>query len=178
MRVLIAYATTEGQTRKIARHAARTLVTLGHAVEVIEAKDAQPEDVDGADAVIFAGSLHMARFQPALAAFAARSAAGIRARPALFLAVSLAAAGDDPEDWKGLRRAVDLFLSDAGLGDVRVEHLFGAFRFSEYDFFRSWAMRWIAARKNLDVDAHRDLELTDWEALESALLDWSAQAAG
>lgn len=178
MRVLIVYATTEGQTRKIARHCAAQLLNAGHSVEVIEAAAAEPEDTEGVDAVILAGSLHISRFQTELAAFAKAAATTLNAMPTLFLSVSLAAAGDDPDDWTGLDKAVEGFKNDTGLATPRVVHVAGAFRFTEYDFFRSWAMRWIASRKGVEVDPHADLEMTDWPALDTALQDWATRPAG
>jgi menaquinone-dependent protoporphyrinogen oxidase len=36
MKILIAYATTEGQTRKICRYCADVLIDEGHSVELLE----------------------------------------------------------------------------------------------------------------------------------------------
>jgi menaquinone-dependent protoporphyrinogen oxidase len=44
-------------------------------------------------------------------------------------------------------------------------HVAGAFRFSEYDFFRAWAMRRIAAERDETIDTDCDKECTDWSAL-------------
>ena len=60
------------------------------------------------------------------------------------LSVSLSAAGTDAEDWAGIHKCVAQFEADTGWIPGRVEHVAGAFRFSEYDFFRAWAMRRIA----------------------------------
>jgi menaquinone-dependent protoporphyrinogen oxidase len=97
--------------------------------------------------------------------------------PTLFLSVSLSAAGKDAGDWEGLGVCVERFVRETGWTPARVEHVAGAFRFSEYDFFKSWAMRWIAAERDDEVKAGEDKEYTDWEALGALLKDWTAGLA-
>ena len=165
MNLLIAYATTDGQTRKIARFAADRLAGQGHAVELLNVEDTEGLDLSRFDGAILAGSLHAGGYQKSLARFATDQAAALALMPTLFLAVSLSAAGNDPEDWAGLRRCLADFESDTGWTPGRVEHIAGAFRFSEYDFFRAWAMRRIADQKSEAVEPGTDKEYTDWAAL-------------
>lgn len=174
MRILIAYATTDGQTRKIARFAADHLTGLGPSVELLAAADAEGLDLARFDAVILAGSLHAGGFQKALTAFAKANAAVLDTKPTIFLPVSLSAAGDDAEDWQGLDACTAQFLTETAWHPGRIEHVAGAFRFTEYDFFRAWAMRRIAAAKGEVVDPHANKEYTDWDALTAALTDWHA----
>ncbi|MFM7443568.1 MAG: protoporphyrinogen oxidase, partial [Tabrizicola sp.] len=94
--------------------------------------------------------------------------------PTLFLAVSLSAAGQDPDDWAGLRKCLATFEQDTGWTPGRVEHVAGAFKFSEYDFFRAWAMRRIADQKGEVVEPGKDKEYTDWAALGQTLDAWFA----
>ena len=169
MKVLIAYATTEGQTRKIVRYVAEWLTTKGHSVELWPVAEGDDLDIAGFDRAVLAGSVHIGRFQRELELFAAKNRASLDQLETLFLAVSLAAAGDDPNDWAGLEDIVAKFSSKTGWTPKRVEHVAGAFRFTQYDFFRSWAMRWIAAQKGEDVDPKADKEYTDWEALAALL---------
>ena len=174
MRILVVYATTDGQTRKIARFAADHLTDLGHATELLNAADTEGLDLGRFGAAVLAGSLHAGGFQKTLAAFAKDNAAALNAKPTLFLPVSLSAAGNDEEDWKGLRACVDGFLDQTGWQPTRTAHVAGAFRFTEYDFFRAWAMRRIADAKQQVVDPHSDKEYTDWPALAAALTAWQA----
>jgi menaquinone-dependent protoporphyrinogen oxidase len=176
MKILIAYATTEGQTRKICRFVADHLIAAGHSVELLNVADAEGVLVAQFDRLIFAGSLHLGKFQAALRDFVRANLAAIEARPALFLPVSLAAAGKDTEDWTGLRDCIAAFLAETDWHPARVEPVAGAFRFTEYDFFKSWAMRYIAAQKDQVVDPHADKEYTDWAALAAVLDSWLAAA--
>lgn len=174
MYLLVAYATTDGQTRKIARFAADRLVTNGHSVELLDVKDAEGLDLARFDAVILAGSLHAGGYQKTLARFASEKHAELATLPTLFLAVSLSAAGQDPDDWAGLRKCLAAFETETGWTPGRVEHVAGAFRFTEYDFFRAWAMRRIADQKGETVEPGRDKEYTDWAALGATLDGWVA----
>ena len=174
MFLLIAYATTDGQTRRIARFAADRLAAVGHSVELLNVEDAEGLDLARFDAAILAGSLHAGGYQKTLARFATGQAALLALMPTLFLAVSLSAAGNDPDDWAGLRKCLAEFETGTGWTPGRVEHVAGAFRFSEYDFFRAWAMRRIADQKGEAIEAGKDKEYTDWAALGAALDRWVA----
>lgn len=177
MKILIVYATTEGQTRKIARHVFDRLAEAGHAVELVAAEDAGGRDPVAFDACLVAGSLHGGRYQKELVDWAKEEAQGLARVPALFLSVSLTAAGQDAQEWEGLRGCVTRFAAETGWTPARVEHVAGAFRFSEYDFFKSWAMRWIAAQRDETVRPGEDREYTDWAALDAVLKDWTAGSA-
>jgi menaquinone-dependent protoporphyrinogen oxidase len=174
MKILIVYATTEGQTRKVARYVFDWLAGAGHAAELIPAAEAAGLDPSGFGGVVVAGSVHGGRFQGELLEWAKGAARELAKVPTLFLSVSLTAAGKDEGDWEGLRGCVDRFTRETGWTPARVEHVAGAFRFSEYDFFKSWAMRWIAAERDDTVKAGEDKEYTDWEALGALLKDWTA----
>ncbi len=174
MRILIAYATTDGQTRKIARFAADHLTDQRTSTELMNVAYAEGLDVARFDSVILAASLHVGGFQTAMITFAKANATALNAKPTLFLSVSLSAAGDDAEDWTGLKVCVETFLSQTGWAPFCIHHVAGAFRFTEYDFFRAWAMRLIAAQKGEVVDPHGNKEYTDWPELAAILTDWQA----
>ncbi|MFU8883309.1 MAG: flavodoxin domain-containing protein [Rhodobacterales bacterium] len=175
MIVLIAYATTEGQTRKIARFCADRLIAQGHSVELLPLVDMADDDlVDMSrfDAAILAGSVHGGRLQPQLARFAARHAGPLQARPSLFVIVSLAAAGNDPDEHADLARNAAEFAENTGWTPAEVVQVAGAFRFTQYDFFKGLAMRWIAHSKGESVTPHTDKEYTDWDALAALMQRW------
>lgn len=173
-RVLICYASTEGQTRKICRFAAEQLIAQGRSVEMLPAGDAAEVALAAFDAAILAGSVHLGRLQPELAEFCGEHAGTLNRMPTLFLVVSLAAAGTDPAERADLDRIADTFATAAGWRPGRVAHVAGAFRFSAYAPLRRWAMRWIAWRKGQRIAPGRDREYTDWAALAALLKGWPA----
>lgn len=172
MKILIVYASTEGQTHKIARFALDRLVSAGHSVALIRADDAGELDPADYDAAILAASVHAGRYQREMRRFAKKHAAALSDIKTLFLSVSLAAAGDEADDWKELDAIAKRFAKKSGWTPGEVEHVAGAFRFGEYDFFKSWAMRWIESQKEPSVKPGTDKEYTDWEALGRRLDSW------
>lgn len=176
MKILIAYATGEGQTRRIARHVADRIFDAGHSVELVEAADAAETDLRRFDRAILAASVHVGHYQRSLTDFAAAKTGELRNLPTLFLSVSLAAAGHDAEDWKGLDRILQDFEDATGWTPGRTEQVAGAYRPSEYDIFRRFVMRRIIAAKDPAADLDADKEYTDWAALDQIIDDWLAQA--
>ncbi|MFO1187023.1 MAG: flavodoxin domain-containing protein [Alphaproteobacteria bacterium] len=165
MKILILYATTEGQTRKIAEFVADQLkgddVALADAANL---RGAHP-DPETFDAAILAASIHAGHYQSSLVHFARENHARLNDMPALFLSVSLSAAGSDPDDLKGIAECAEKFKAATGWSKAEVLQIAGAFRFTKYDFFKSWVMRLIARQKKVKVNPNEDLEFTDWKAL-------------
>lgn len=173
MNILVVYATTEGQTRRIARFCADHLHGAGHTVELLPAAEGAELNLARFDAAVLLASVHAGRYQPEIGTFASAHSEGLNKLRTLFLPVSLAAAGDDADELADLDRIATDFAAGTGWTPGRVEQVAGAFRFTQYDFFKSWAMRWIAARKGEDVTPNEDREYTDWSALRALLADWA-----
>lgn len=163
--LLIVYATTEGQTRKIARAMADEARQHGFRVEVQDAA-AVPDTLDPAAfaAVIVAGSVHMGRHQSAVEHFVRHHRAALERMPCAFVSVSLSAAGD-ADDRRDARACAEQFLTYTGWRPTTVHLVAGAFRFTQYDFFKRWIMRRIAREKGQATDTSRDVEYTDWDDL-------------
>ena len=68
---------------------------------------------------------------------------------------------NDAEDWAGLRKCLAKFKADTGWIPGWGERVAGAFRFSEYDFFRAWAMRRIAGRQGEVMEPGKGKDYTD-----------------
>lgn len=172
--VLIVYGTTEGQTRKIAEFMAERVRRHGHEVEIHDATAVPARlDVGASAAVIVAGSLHMGRHQGALEHFVRHHHATLDRLPGAFVSVSLAAAGD-AEDRRDAQGCADQFLGATGWRPTRTHLVAGAFRYTQYDFFKRWIMRRIAREKGMSTDTSHDLELTDWDDLARFVDDFVA----
>ena len=168
MNILICYATTEGHTRKVALHAADFLMRHGCEATVENADSAEDLDLTVFDAAILAGSVHIGRYQTSLDHFVRSRIDQLNARPTAFLSVSLSAAGD-ADDRKDADELATGFLKATGWTADMVHNVAGAFRFTQYDFFKRWAMRLIALQKGETVDTRQDREYTDWIALDDFL---------
>ncbi len=103
MRTVIVYATTEGQTRKIARFAAERVMERGQEVEIIDAVECPPDfSLDPYGLAILMASLHMGHYQPAIVDFIRRYREDLEAIENAFVSVSLSAASSDSDDLEGL----------------------------------------------------------------------------
>jgi menaquinone-dependent protoporphyrinogen oxidase len=95
--------------------------------------------------------------------------------PSLLLSVSLAAAGHDAEDWRGLETILSDFAQATGWTPAEVVQVAGAYEPSKYDVFRRFVMRRIIAAKDPETDLDWDKEYTDWDALNAQIDAWVAK---
>lgn len=165
MTVLILYGTTEGQTRKVVEFMRQRLEAGGHIVTLWEAATDVNLSLSGYDAVIVAASVHLGKYQQSVEHWVRTNAVDLSRLGAAFVSVSLAAAGTDEDDVKGIGQVVADFIHRTGWTPAIVEHVAGAFRYTEYDFFKRWALKYIAWRKGAPTDTTHDWELTDWDAV-------------
>jgi menaquinone-dependent protoporphyrinogen oxidase len=178
MRVLIVYGTTEGHTRDLAHHLARDLAAAGRTATVEEAPPSPPyPDPTGYDAAFVAASLHVGRFQGNLVRFVQARRDALDAIPSAFVSVSLAAAGQNPDDWAGLEDCVAQFEHETGWTPAAIHNAAGAIRYSHYDFFKRLAIRHIAARRGKKTVTSRDYDLTDYAALDRFAREFVDRAA-
>lgn len=174
MKILICFATTEGQTRKVAEYIADVLGYSKHFVAVIDVTAAV--DVDPADfgAAILAGSVHMGRYQTALVRSISQWSDVLNSMPTAFVSVSLSAASDDPHVRSEIDECAQAMLHEAGWKPTIVHHAAGAFRFADYGFFRRWIARMLAVQLDKDADPLEDAEYTDWQAVKAFAEDFNA----
>lgn len=178
MRILIMYGSTEGHTRELSEFIANCLRRDGQDVIVRDAggKDQVP-DPHLYDAVFLAASLHVGRYQAPLIEFARAHHAVLNAKPSAFISVSLSAAGENPDDWEGLDQCVARFLNETMWKPAALYHAAGAIRYSQYDFFKRLAIKFIAARHGQHTVTSRDYDLTDYDALQGFVLEFVKSAA-
>ncbi len=162
-RMLIVYGTSEGQAAKIAEQIAATVRRAGHDVDVRHVRDVRDAALDGYDAVVVGGSLHMGRYQPGVRDFIARHKALLESRPSAFFSVSLAAASRDPNERTAALRIAREFVAKAGWSPRLVASFAGALKYTQYGFFTRLMMKRIARKEGGSTDTSRDVEYTDWD---------------
>jgi menaquinone-dependent protoporphyrinogen oxidase len=168
MKVLIAYATTEGQTRKIAEEVTKQVRALGHVAELADIERKRRSiDINEFDAVIIAASVHQRDHQEAIEAFVAACRAALNAKPTMFLSVSLSAAFD--EGHAEAQDYVARFVEQTGWTPGVSLPVAGALRNEAYDYFQQQILEHVVL-KNREVDhLGRNHEFTDWKALADAV---------
>jgi menaquinone-dependent protoporphyrinogen oxidase len=177
MRVLIVYGTTEGHTRALCHFAARSLSEAGFptAVEPAESGASLPV-LAPYDAVILAASIHVGRYQPPLVTFAREQHEVLNAKPAAFISVSLSAAGITPPDWETCDDCIARFQHETLWTPKAVHKAAGAIRYSQYDFFKRLALKFIAAERGLTAVTSRDYDMTDYAALREFVTGFVGEA--
>src|SRR5690349_4005281 len=164
-KLLIAYGTSEGQTRKIAGRIAEVARELGHQADVVDsAAGTPPARLREYQAVVVAGSVHVGKHQPSLVRFVRANAAELAHLPTAFFSVSLSATGSD---LPGARKCADAFLRETGWTPSAVRLTAGALMYSRYGFVTRWLMRRIARKAGHETDPSRDYEYTDWAKLRA-----------
>lgn len=165
--ILIAYATTEGQTRKVAQAVADVVTGRGDDARLVDLVEA-PKNLDPADfdVVFVAASIHAGHYQSAARHFVRSHADKLAVRPSAFISVSLSAVAGEQGGEEDAERCARKFLDETGWAPREVYHAAGALRFSRYDFLKKWIMRQIARSHGYRTHGE-DVEFTDWRALDT-----------
>jgi len=168
MKLLIAYATTEGQTRKVCKTIAGQVAGLGHQVELLDMSqkrlNVHPDDFD---AFIVAASVHQDRHQNEIEVFVAASRQVLSAKPAMFISVSLAAAIE--EKIPDANNYVADFIDRTGWTPAHSLTVAGAVRSDEYDYFQQQILEHVVFRDRDDFRVNEAQEFTDWAELGKAV---------
>lgn len=167
MKLLIVYATREGQTRKIALRLADHLRGSGAEVEVHDARRPFSLALRDFDHLVFGASMHAGGLEKEIRDFIAWHQAEISARPRSFFLVLLSAATKDQalrDEW--LRDAENKFKQQIPVFFHHLEMVAGALRYSQYSMPLKWIMRRIARQAGEDTDTTQDYEYTDWDQVE------------
>lgn len=182
MKILIAYGTTEGQTRKIAERAAEHLRTRGADVTLWDSADERfGLNLDDFGAVILAASVHQEQHQQAVRAFATAHHGFLNGRPSALISVSLSAVLE--ETMPDARGYAERFTALTGWRPAMTLLLGGALRFAEYDYFQRQIVKFIVMKRGLEGDDGDDgedgeREFTDWDALARFLDGFLTSARG
>ena len=114
--ILIGYGTTEGQTARIAKYIADVIQAQGHEAQVLDLKRSKDVPLDGTDAVIIGGSIHMGKHEESVGDFVRKNRGALERLPSAFFSVSLAARGD----MENARAYVENFEQETGWRPAQV----------------------------------------------------------
>lgn len=177
--ILVAYGTTEGQTRKIAEFIGKALKEAGYRVQLLDTASPQAANVQPVyAAAILGGSVHQDKHLGALTHFVKANIGWLNAMPTAFFSVSLTAALADDESRHETERMLQGFLEDTGLKPARVRCIAGALKYTQYDFFKRLVMRTIAKKVGGSTDTAHDREYTDWDDAKQFALEFARDHTG
>jgi menaquinone-dependent protoporphyrinogen oxidase len=167
MNVLIVYATTEGQTRKIAEWTATHVRERGHQVELRDsAASASGSDLETFHAFMIAASVHQRQHQETITNFVMAHREMLNSRPSVFISVSLSAVleGGRTE----AQEYADRFTYVTRWQPRMTLLLGGALRFTKYDYFQEQIVKFVVMKRSGGVPSTGcDREFTDWDTLAS-----------
>ena len=163
MTILIAFATTEGQTRKIVEHIALYTRERNHGVELYDTALADAPVIDDFTKLIVVASVHEERHQESAINFVCAHRDQLRRKPSAFVSVSLSAAMADGQ--VEAQHYVNRFISTTGWSPANILLLAGALALSKCDYFQRQVLKHILAKLGDDLD--QDFyEFTNWSTLE------------
>lgn len=165
-RILLLYATTEGQTALIAERIAHKLRDQGHSLEMLPADATQPDlDPTAYDGVMIGASIHYGHHPAYLHKLVRRHGSALAARPSAFFSVSLSAGGPRPK-LAAAQRYLDKFMRKTGWQPQLTASFAGALKYSFYGPIKRRVMIVFMTLGGGETDTSRDYEYTDWDAVE------------
>ena len=171
------FATTEGQTRRIAERLASVLRDRGFESKAIDMAGTDAANVDWTRVrgVMVGASLHRGRHQREADKFVRAHVADLNYLPSAFVSVSLSAASKNRTEVEAAAQLARAFPETRGWKPTCVASVAGRLAYSEYGFFIRLVMRYIARKEGAPTDMSRDYELTNWEEVNKLACDFAAR---
>ncbi len=177
MKIVILYATREGQTRKVAERLGAALRARAVAADVVDiaTADGGPLPLEGYAAAVLAAPVHYGKHKE-MVPFVRRHGAALASLPCAFVSVSGSqATAENPAVAPEMRaraadsvqHAIESFFAETGWRPAHVLPVAGAMLYTQYNFFIRFMIRWISRRAGVPVaETLVDREYTDWAALD------------
>jgi menaquinone-dependent protoporphyrinogen oxidase len=157
-RILVLYATAEGQTARVAAHMAARLRGAGHGVDLQETRPGIPcPELGGYDAIVVGASVHYGHHPGHLRRLLRIQHPALTSRPSAFFSVSLSVQ----------EKYATALLRQVAWRPDRVASFAGALQYSRYGRLKRLLVRAFAAIGGHDTDTSRDYEYTDWGSVGS-----------
>jgi menaquinone-dependent protoporphyrinogen oxidase len=173
MNILVLYATSDGQTRKIAEYAADCLRRRDHDVVLADATtEARLLDPSPFDAAILASRVHAGRHHRAIVSFARRHNRLLAAIDTAFLSVSMTAASQTNQDRRKLTQYRAAFVAETKWQPDSFHNVAGARLYTRHNRLSRWILGLVDHRR---YDTSKDHEFTDWLDLRTFVDSWANQ---
>jgi menaquinone-dependent protoporphyrinogen oxidase len=175
--VPVFYASTEGQTRRIAERMAERLRARGLSSAAIDVAGSAAPMLDWrfVRGAIIGASLHAGRHQKDAVKFVNAHRAELNDRPSAFFSVSLAAASKNAKEVDEVRHIAADFVEDTHWHPDTAMCVAGRLAYTKYGFFKRQLMKRIAAKEGAPTDTSRDYEYTDWASVDRFANDFATR---
>ena len=164
--ILIAYATTDGHTRRICERLKQVMESLGRQVTVVLLSDASALDLRGFGRVLIGASIRYGHHQPIVAEFIKQHQALLESRPSAFFSVNIVARKPNkntPETNPYCRK----FLKSISWQPRLTAVFAGKLDYPSYGFVDRQMIRLIMLITKGPTDPKAVLEFTDWARVEA-----------
>jgi len=165
-RILIAYSTVDGHTRRICERMQRSLEDAGHAVTLAPLVAAGHPDVEGFEKVVIGASIRYGKHRPEVFEFIRQHRQALDARPSAFFtvnAVARKAGKDSPEGNPYVRN----FRRQTPWRPPLVGVFAGRIDYRKYGFVDRQVIRFIMWLTHGPTDPNACVEFTDWESVDT-----------
>jgi menaquinone-dependent protoporphyrinogen oxidase len=163
--VPVFYATTDGQTKRIAERLAILFHERGVTSRAIDVASPDADHVDWSHvrAAVLGASLHAGRHQRSAGKFARAHVHHLNERPSAFVSVSLSAASSAPKERDAATELAKQMPASVGWHPQHVACIAGRLAYTKYGWLTRLVMKRIARKEGAPTDTSRDYELTNWE---------------
>ncbi len=161
--LLVVYATVHGQAEAIAHRIAEAAANGEVQASVRDARDTSAADLAACDSVVIVASVHFGRHQRSIAKLIRRNRDRLSALHSAFVSVSGSAV--DPLTQPDAIACADEFLRSTGWAPSQRQIFGGAVQFTKYNPFMRFVLKRVFASKGVVMDARRDYDYTDWNAV-------------
>ena len=167
MSIPVFYATTHGQTRRIAERIADLLCREGYDSHALDMSSIESRRFDWQHAygAVVAAPLHASSHQQSAEDFVRRNVGHLNAVPSWFVSVSLSAASVNLRERLAAEDIAQAFAERLGWSPRRLGSVAGRLASTQYSLATRWSMRRIARATRASTDTSHDHEFTDWAAL-------------
>jgi menaquinone-dependent protoporphyrinogen oxidase len=164
--ILIIYATTDGQTRKIGQKLQQVIEQQGHQVTVVPVEGASRLDLSAFDKIVIGASIRYGKHSPLIVDFIEKNRVLLESRPNAFFSVNVVARKPEkcrPEDNPYLQK----FLRRISWTPQELAVFAGKIDYPSYRPIDRFMIRLIMWMTKGPTDPAAVIEFTDWQQVES-----------
>jgi menaquinone-dependent protoporphyrinogen oxidase len=165
-KILIIYATIDGQTRKISLSLQQVIEQQGHQVTLVPIEDAPQLDLTAFDKIVIGASIRYGKHSPLIVKFIEKNKAFLESRPNAFFSVNVVARKPEkcrPEDNPYLQK----FLRRISWHPRELAVFAGKIDYPSYRPIDRFMIRLIMWMTKGPTDPTAIIEFTDWQQVES-----------
>lgn len=157
-RILILFASSHGQTRRVAEAVAERLYDRGHEVDVCDACSGRPPAPAAYDAVVMGSRVEFGFHHRRVTRYIRHYLTSLRTMPTAFFSVSMSASTGGPDPRQYMARLFRTCHFKPG----HYQAFAGGLPYTRYGPLTRYVMKRISESEGHDTDTTRDHSYTDW----------------